>query len=128
MQEPNIKIKGKVVHGNGKGKTVGMPTANLECDISSLHMENGVYASVVFIDKEYIGVTNVGTRPSVDNSEKITIETNILDFDRDIYGETIELTLLKKIRNVKKFANLKEVKEQVDKDKLNAKVIYNNIK
>lgn len=123
-----IKIKGKIIHGNGRGKLVGMPTANLEYDVDKLDIENAVYASVVYIDKEYIGVTNVGRRPSVDDDEKITIETNIIDFDRDIYGEEIEIILLDKIRDIKKFENLTEVKKQVDKDKLKSIEIYNKYK
>lgn len=127
MEKLSIKIKGKVIHGKGLGKIVGMPTANLDFDITNTKIDIGVYASVVYLEKEYVGVTNIGTRPSVDNDKKISIETHILDFDRDIYGEIIEIELIEKIRDIKKFNNLEEVKMQVDKDKLVAKKIYKEI-
>lgn len=127
MEKLSIKIKGKVIHGKGLGKIVGMPTANLDFDITNTKIDIGVYASVVYLEKEYVGVTNIGTRPSVDNDKKISIETHILDFDRDIYGEIIEIELIEKIRDIKKFKNLEEVKMQVDKDKLVAKKIYKEI-
>lgn len=127
MEKLSIKIKGKVIHGKGLGKIVGMPTANLDFDITNTKIDIGVYASVVYLEKEYVGVTNIGTRPSVDNDKKISIETHILDFDRDIYGEIIEIELIEKIRDIKKFKNLEEVKIQVDKDKLVAKKIYKEI-
>ena len=126
MERLSIKIKGEVIHGKGLGKFVGMPTANLDFDIVNANMDidMGVYASLVHLEKEYIGVTNIGTRPSVDNDKTISIETHILDFDRDIYGEIIEIELLEKIRDIKKFNNIEEVKKQVDKDILVAKKIY----
>ena len=93
-KQPLFIISGKVVHGKGKGKTVGMPTANLEWGEIFDLPELGVYASKIQIeDKWYIGVTNVGFRPSVDSEKNITIETFILDFHQDIYGYPILLEL-----------------------------------
>lgn len=110
-----MKIIGTVIHGLGNGKKIGMPTANL--DIKDIH-ENiiyGVYACKVLIHNNYyLGVCNVGNRPTVDKNK--TVEVTILDFNEDIYGKDIEIDLIKKIRDIKKFNNLDEVKKQVDKD------------
>lgn len=116
-KQPLFTISGKIVHGKGKGKTVGMPTANLEWnDIVDLP-ELGVYASKIQIeDKWYIGITNVGFRPSVDNEKNVTIETFILDFHKDIYEYTIVLELYMFIRKTSKMKSLDEVWEQVKKD------------
>lgn len=121
-----IKIVGKVIHGKGKGKTVGMPTANIEYKKNENIIENFVYASIVLVEnKKYIGVTNIGERPSVDDEKNITVETHILDFDYDIYGVEITIYLIEKIRETKKFSSLNEVKLQVDNDKIKAKEICN---
>lgn len=122
----NKIIQGTVIHGNGLGRTVGMPTANLDFDRENLNIENGVYATrvkiIVFrvngeteiIDK--YGVTNVGLRPTVDNFDKVSIETYILDFNDMIYGQTMHIEFVKKLRDIKKFSDLEALKEQVDKD------------
>ncbi len=110
-------LTGKVIHGKGLGRTVGMPTANLQPARGSEIPPQGVYASLVHIkDGVYIGVTNIGERPTVDNDSRFTIETNINSFDKDIYGDTMTLTILYFLRPIKKMKSLKEVKEQVDKD------------
>lgn len=112
-----LEVVGIVIHGKGKGKTVGMPTANIEYDKDEMEVDNGVYASKILVEgKEYVGVTNVGTRPSVDDEEKITVETHIIDFDKDIYGQEIVLKIVDRIRDIEKFNSLSEVKKQVDKD------------
>ncbi len=117
FMEPIAVIKGRVVHGKGLGKTVGMPTANLEASAGEVPGA-GVYASRVFLrGSEYIGVTNIGPRPTVDDSPRYTIETNILSFDDDIYGETIMLSIEAFLRPVRKMGSLEEVKEQVEKDR-----------
>lgn len=109
------KIVGKVIHGNGNGKKVGMPTANIDIKDAEQNIEYGVYAAIVYInDKKYFGVCNIGNRPTID--DKKTIEVNIIDFDEDIYDKEIKIDLISKLRDIKKFNNLKEVKTQVDKD------------
>lgn len=117
------KIKGTVIHGLGNGKKIGMPTANL--DIKDIHedISFGVYACKVVIDNKcYIGVCNVGNRPTVDFNK--TVEVTILDFDSDIYDKDIEIDLIEKLRDIKKFASLDDVKKQVDKDILKTREIF----
>ncbi|MCF0241591.1 MAG: hypothetical protein HUK25_03085 [Treponema sp.] len=108
-----FSITGIVIHGKGRGRTVGMPTANLSAEVPQI--DEGVYASSIFIENEkFLGVTNIGHRPTVD--EEKTIETHILDFDRDIYGKTVTVNLIKFLRGIKKFNSLDEVKKQVQND------------
>ena len=66
--------------------------------------------------EEFLAVTNVGSRPSIDNDKKILIEAHILDFDKDIYGNIVTVNFYKYLRGVQKFEGLEEVKKQVDKD------------
>ena len=114
---PLAVLTGIVIHGKGLGHTVGMPTANTSFS-QSLPIAEGVYASCVRIDGEkYIGVTNIGHRPTVDSDDRITVETNIIDFDEDIYGKEIQLDLMVFLRPVRKMESLEMVKRQVDDDK-----------
>ena len=116
MDLPTI-LTGKIVHGKGLGRTVGMPTANLEFVNIDLLPEEGVYATRIFVNGQWFhSVTNIGRRPTIDSEESITVETYILDFDEDIYGETVQLEICKFLRPVHRFENLEEVHEQVKKD------------
>lgn len=120
MKTP-IVLAGKVVHGKELGRTVGMPTANLHIIEGDLP-EPGVYATRIRIDGTwYLSVTNVGTRPSVDSDASLTVETHILDFDRDIYDELVTLEVCKFLRPIQKFESLQAVQEQVQRDILRAR-------
>ena len=108
---------GEVVHGKALGRTEKMPTANLQIPEGKIKPLEGVYCTRVRLGDEMLKtVTNVGRRPTVDDFNYATIETLILDFDRDIYGQKLVLEVHKYIRDVRKFANLSEVKQQIDKD------------
>lgn len=110
-------IVGEVIHGRALGRTVGMPTANLSVPEEKINPKHGVYATLSKIDNEiYKGLTNIGRRPSVDDYNYTTIETFLMDFSQDIYGKRIKVEIHNYIRGVVKFNNLKEVKEQVEKD------------
>jgi len=110
-------IYGEVVHGKALGRTVGMPTANLKAPDSKIMPNFGVYGTLSDIDSVTVkGLTNIGRRPSVDDFNYVTIETFLLDFASDIYGQRIALELHAYIRGVVKFPNLEAVKAQVDKD------------
>jgi riboflavin kinase/FMN adenylyltransferase len=114
---PFIMI-GMVQHGKQLGRTVGMPTANLGVNPFKIQPDDGVYATVTYVNNmKKMGLTNIGTRPSVDKFGYKTIETNILDFHEDIYGEKQILEVHFFIRGVQKFNSLEEVKQQVDRDK-----------
>lgn len=124
-KQPLYVLSGKIVHGRGIGKKAGMPTANLEVTKDMVIPEFGVYASKVKLgNREYTGVTNVGLRPTVDNDKDITIETYILDFDGDIYEETIELELFVVLRGQQKFEDMSMLLEQLKVDCIEAKKYF----
>ena len=106
--------------GNQLGRTVGMPTANFDSSKIDIDLpKDGVYGSIVIMPngEEKYGVTNIGTKPSVDDSGKHNVETHILNFDGDLYGQILSVKIVIHIRDIKKFNSLEEVKQQVDNDK-----------
>ncbi len=112
-------LHGVVVCGNQLGRTIGFPTANMQLyEPLKMVPANGVYfVKVKTLGGDFFGMCNVGTKPTVGTSNARTIETNIFDFDEDIYGLDIDLTFLKKIRDEKKFNSLEELKGQLEKDR-----------
>ena len=112
-----VVLTGKVIHGKALGRTVGMPTANIEVTNKNLLPESGVYATRIKVgDETYLAVTNIGLRPTVDNEQQVTVEAHILDFDQDIYGQAVELEVHKFLRSIQKFGSLEEVLKQVKRD------------
>ena len=107
---------GKVVKGKGRGKNLGFPTANLEFPSSKLIPAPGVYAVwVYFKGKKFKGAMNIGTKPTIEDKE-LTVEVHIFDFKEEIYGETLEVEIIKRIREEKRFSSLEALKEQIQKD------------
>ena len=120
-----IVLTGKVVHGRALGRTVGMPTANIQIQDTSILPECGVYATRIRIgDGVYTSVTNIGRRPTVDDESYITVETFIIDFDKEIYGERAILEVHQCLRPIQKFDSLQEVQRQVQKDVEMAKIYF----
>lgn len=112
----NCEIKGTVIKCKQLGRTIGFPTANIEVNDDLLIPKNGIYATKVYVDDNvYYGATNIGYNPTV-NGDKLSIETNILEFDEDIYGQVIKIEFLERIRDEKKFNSLDELKAQIKKD------------
>lgn len=117
-----MTLKGEIVHGKALGRTVGMPTANLRVEGEEIPIA-GVYATRMKIkEKIYDSVTNVGCRPSVDDEKGITVESFILNFHEEIYGERVELEFVEYLRPVRKFESLEEVSKQVKMDIEHAKL------
>ena len=111
-------FSGLVIEGNKLGRTIGYPTANLQIkDEHKLIPANGVYAVDVRLgDRQLKGMMNIGVRPTVGGTHRL-IEVNIFDFDEDIYGQMLKVTLKKHLRNEIKFAGLEELKAQLGKDR-----------
>ncbi len=102
-------LSGTVVHGNGVGHTIGFPTANIQPDACKLVPASGVYAAEG-------ALVNIGTNPTVGN-DHMTIEAYFPDYHgSDLYGQTVTLRLLRRIRDEKKFASLDELKTQIQTD------------
>ena len=111
-------LAGTVVQGNHLGRTIGFPTANIAVDEPLLLIPcSGVYrSSVVVRGVVYEGMTNVGTRPTVGGSGPLTVETHIFDFDETIYGESISVAFLERIRDERRFPSLDALRTQLQAD------------
>lgn len=110
-------VVGEVVHGRALGRTLQIPTANQIADPNKMMPPNGVYISRVHVDDcVYYGVTNVGVKPTVEQEGQKGIETNILDFDQDIYGKVIEVELLHYRRPEMHFDSLEALTSQMQAD------------
>ena len=107
-----------VRYGYRLGSTLGTPTINMCFQDGVLVPAYGVYATKVYIGDsgEHIGVTNVGVRPTVDNSDQITAETHILDFQGNLYGRQVRIEFYKRLRPEIKFGDITQLKEQINKD------------
>lgn len=117
-------IIGKVITGKHLGSKIGFPTANISYGIYVLPL-NGVYATRIKCgNNTYYGMTNVGNNPTVDFSSNVKIEVNIFDFDSDIYGEEVEIIFDERIRDENKFSSIKELKKQLDNDKIEVEKYY----
>ncbi len=109
-------LTGTVVLGAQRGRTIGFPTANIQPWDELLLPVNGVYATYAYLNGKSIpAATNIGIRPTVDG-QKVSVESHLLDFDGDLYGQEISLDLIRRIRPEKKFNGLDELKAQIAKD------------
>lgn len=123
----NFELNGLVVRGNQLGRTIGFPTANIDLQSElKLIPANGVYAVTVILQdgKKYAGMMNIGVRPTVDHSEKRSIEVNIFDFAAEIYGQQISVQLLRRIRDEKKFDSVDHLIEQLKEDEIAVRHIF----
>ena len=110
-------IYGEVVHGNHLGHTIGFPTINQNIPDMKLVPAYGVYASRVCIDgKYYRAISNLGQKPTIEGYRKVGLETHILNFDGDLYGQRLQVELLFYIRPEEKFASVDELKAQIQND------------
>ncbi|MGK7919672.1 MAG: bifunctional riboflavin kinase/FAD synthetase [Trichodesmium sp.] len=120
-------LVGQVVHGEKLGRTLGFPTANLQLPLQKFLPRFGVYAVEVYVskpkqtpdlfsgDRPYLGVMNVGCRPTL-NGLHPTVEVHLLDWDEDLYGQTLTVNLIEFLRPEKKFASLDLLKAQIYED------------
>lgn len=122
------KLTGRVIQGNRLGRTIGFPTANIEiaCHYSSA---NGVYAARVRLDdgREFQAMANLGHRPTVTDCGALWLEANLFDFDEEIYGRMIEVNLIQKIRDERRFESIDALRQQLTKDKQQTLKILNTM-
>lgn len=112
----DYSFSGEIVNGAHIGRTLGIPTINIDFDREKLIPPHGVYASRVLLDGVcYDGITNIGVRPTV-GGESVSVETNLLSASGDYYGETAEIILKKFLRKEKKFPDLDALKTQIEAD------------
>lgn len=115
-------ISGIVIHGNGFGRTLGFPTANVELEEKSQRPRDGIYACWVNIGNEtWKGALHAGPRPAIGETTP-TVEVHILDFDgRDLYGEKISLQIVQRLRHVKNFESIEQLQKAIANDCENAR-------
>jgi riboflavin kinase/FMN adenylyltransferase len=116
----SYSLSGTVIEGRKIGRTIGFPTANIKPDSQhKLIPSVGVYAVEVLLDnKIYHGMLSIGTNPTVNSDIRLrSVEVNILNFNGDIYGRRISVIFRKRIRDEIKFENLKQLAEQIERDK-----------
>jgi len=120
-------IKGEVIKGDGIGKKLDFPTANIKIhNDGKILPSDGVYAGYAIIsDKKFIGMINIGRRPTVEGKER-RVEMNIFDYNDMLYGKEMKISFIKRIRDERKFKNLDDLSKQLKIDKLETIKIIEN--
>lgn len=126
LGHPHI-LTGKVVPGRGLGRTIGVPTANLQVPEGILLPKQGVYACMVRVDgRHYMAVTNIGSRPTV-GGHHVTVEPWLLDFEGDLYRQEITLEFHAFLRPEKKFDSLDALQEEIRKNAAETRKIFEKL-
>lgn len=122
----NYSVKGEVKEGKKLGRTLGFPTINQSFPSDKYVCRKGVYRSVTIINgKEYKSISNVGLRPTVENSDNVNCETYIYNFKSNLYGINAEVKLLEFIRDEMRFESVDQLKAQVLSDKESVAKLWN---
>jgi riboflavin kinase/FMN adenylyltransferase len=109
-------VEGVIIRGNRRGHTIGFPTANLRPH-NRVIPRFGVYATATLIDSVWRrSITNIGVRPTFEDSAEPSIESFIFDFDQELYGDVLRVRFLHRIRDEKKFNGVDELKTQIARD------------
>jgi riboflavin kinase / FMN adenylyltransferase len=120
-------IDGKVVPGDHRGRTIGFPTANV-CSDNELLPPNGVYATTVTLAGVVLpSVTNIGVRPTVDQSGRVSVETHIFNFDRDLYGTSVRVGFVQRLRDERAFESVDALQAQIATDCGRARVLFDRL-
>jgi len=114
----NYTVEGKVVPGDGRGRTIGIPTANIETWEERLLPGRGVYATRAYFNQQaYQSVTNIGLRPTFESqSPLLRTETHLLDFHQDLYGSELKLEFVEFLRPEQKFSSIQALVDQIHSD------------
>jgi riboflavin kinase / FMN adenylyltransferase len=119
-------LRGEVVVGDKRGKTIGFPTANVLADPALVVPARGVYAGFVRVGKDtYAACTNIGVAPTFERRES-RVEAYLLGFEGDIYGREVDVSFLERIREEKRFSGVEELKRQISSDVEAARRITND--
>jgi len=109
-------VDGEIMRGAGRGRTIGFPTANLET-VNDLVPPSGVYATTIAIDGLVLpAITNIGVRPTFGDTDRTMVETHVFDFDRDLYGQTLRLSFVQRLRDERAFPDVDALKAQIETD------------
>ncbi len=116
MLKRRYTLAGTVIENRRIGRRIGFPTANIAPEQNRVIPKDGVYATIACVNgADYRAVTNIGTNPTV-HGDHLTIETHMIDFDQDIYGERLTVAFRKYLRGELMFSSLDELKEQIRLD------------
>lgn len=108
-------VSGTIIQGDGRGKQLGFPTANIDTG-EQLCPPNGVYAIQAKLEEKWLnGVVNIGIRPTFKGTE-FQVESHLFDFDEIVYGETLEIFFIEKIRSERKFSTIHALRQQINRD------------
>jgi riboflavin kinase/FMN adenylyltransferase len=120
-------IDGTVTQGAGRGRRLGYATANLDTP-NELVPPSGVYATTTTIDGiVHCSITNIGMRPTFGDVDRNVIETHVLDFDRDIYGEAVRLSFVQRLRDERAFPDVDALVAQIEADTRSARRLFGRI-
>ena len=109
------RIRGMVTHGAARGTSIGFPTANLDA-IDTLIPANGVYAGIAHLDgRSHLSAINIGPNPTFGELAK-KVEVHILNFEESIYGKTIEVDFMERLRDIRQFDSAGELQKQLSED------------
>lgn len=123
----HYSVRGEVTHGSDRGARIGLPTANITHWPHKKLPAVGVYATRVELEGVgYLGITNIGFRPTFESQSQVNVETHILDFDDNIYGKRITLAFIEKLRDEQKFPDIEAFLAQIEQDKACARRIFAN--
>ena len=119
-------IEGTVVGGRGRGREIGFPTANLQTD-NELVPPHGVYATTLTIDGiVHAALTNIGVRPTF-GEQDLAIETHVLDYSGDLYGKTVRLSFVQRLRDERRFPDVDALTAQIEADRRRAERLFSRI-
>jgi riboflavin kinase / FMN adenylyltransferase len=120
-------LDGVVVGGQRRGREIGFPTANLET-ANELIPPHGVYATTLEVDGiVHAGMTNIGVRPTFGENLATTIETHLLDFHGDLYGQRVRLAFVQRLRDERRFDDVDALKSQIELDKRRAERLFTRL-
>jgi riboflavin kinase/FMN adenylyltransferase len=119
-------VDGVVVEGDGRGRRIGVPTANLQTD-NELVPPAGVYATVAIAESRYhASVTNIGHRPTFGPGD-LSVETHLLDYAGDLYGRTLQLAFVQRVRDERAFPDVDALVAQIGADSRRARALFQRI-
>ena len=117
-------LAGTIVEGRRRGREIGFPTANLQT-ANELIPPNGVSATTLTIDGVvHAGLTNIGVNPTFGDSTTVTIETNLLRYDGDLYGREVRLGFVQRLRDERRFDDVDGLKAQIEADRRSAERLF----
>jgi riboflavin kinase/FMN adenylyltransferase len=120
------QLSGQIIHGRSLGHTIGVPTINQAWPEGKILPRLGVYCAKVTVDdKEYQGIANVGSKPTVQDALIYGVETHLFDCREDLYGKQATTELLHFVRPEQKFATLHELRLQLEQDKRTGQSFFN---